>query len=94
LGALEYYNNIGVTVDDNSMRVIEYNNSTGATGDDIVGVIDNCIMGHVEDGDRMGAGDYRSIVALGSYNNVGTMPNESNVELGVCRLTIPSRTSQ
>jgi hypothetical protein len=28
----------------------------------------------------MGAGDYRSIVALGTYNNVGTMLNDSSVE--------------
>jgi hypothetical protein len=38
----------------------------------------------------MGVGDYRSIVALGGYNNVGTMLNDSSVEHGVCRVTVPS----
>jgi hypothetical protein len=55
-----------------------------------MGVIDDGVMGHVEDGDRMGAGDYRSIIALGSCNNVGAMLNDSSVELGVWRVTIPS----
>ena len=94
MGALGYYNSIGATVGDNRLRAIEYNNITGATEADVVGVIDDGIMGRVEDGDRMGAGDYRSIVARGSDNNVGTMPSESSVELGVCRVTIPSRISQ
>ena len=55
-----------------------------------MGVIDDSVMGHFEDGDRMGAGDYRNIVALGSYYNVGTMLNDNSVDFGVCRVAIPS----
>jgi hypothetical protein len=90
MGAVGYYNNIGAKLDDNSMRAIEDNNITGAIEDDIMGVIDDGVMGHVVDGDNMRAGDYRSIVALGSYNNMGTMLNDSSVELGVCSVTISS----
>jgi hypothetical protein len=72
------------------MRAIKDNNIIGVLEDDIMGVIDDGVMGCVEDGDSMRAGDYRSTVALGNYNNVGTMLNYSSVELGVCRVTIPS----
>jgi hypothetical protein len=88
MGVLGYYDIIAARVDDNSMRAIDDNNITEAIEDNM-GVIDDGVMGHVEDGESMGAGDYRSIAALGSYNNVGTMLNDRSVELGVCRLTIP-----
>jgi hypothetical protein len=90
MGVLGYYNSIGARVDDNSMRTIEDNNITGAIKDDIMGGINDGVMGHIEDGEIMRAGDYRSIVALGSYSNAGTMLNDSSVEFGVCRVTIPS----
>lgn len=77
-------------MDNNSMRAIEDDNTIGAIEDDIMGVIDDGVMGHVVDGDNMRAGDYRSIVALESYNNMGTMLNDSSVDLGVCNVTIPS----
>ena len=90
MGALGYYNSIGARVDDNNTRTIEDNNITGAIEDDIMGVRDDGVMGHVEDGESKTASDYRSIVALGNYNNVGTMLNDSSVEHGLCRVTIPS----
>jgi hypothetical protein len=79
MGVTGYYNSIGGRVDDNNKGAKE-DNVTGAIEDDIVGVIDDGVMGRFEGGDCMGAGDHRSIVALGSYNNVGTMLNNSNVE--------------
>ena len=74
-----YFNIIGVRMDDNSKRAIEDNNVTGATENDIMGVIDDGVMGHVEDGDSMRACDYLSIVAIGSYNDMGMMLNDSTV---------------
>ena len=67
-------------MDDNSMGAIEDNNITGTIEDNIMGVIDDCVMGFTEDDNSMGAGDYCSIVAVGSYNNMGTILNDSSAE--------------
>jgi hypothetical protein len=64
---------------DDSVGTIQ-DNVTGAIKGDIMGVRDDGVMGSFEGGDCMGAGDYRSIAALGTYNNVGTMLNDSSVE--------------
>lgn len=77
-------------MNDNSIEDIEDINIIEAIKGDIMGFINGGVMGHIEDGNRMGVGDYRIIVALGAYNNMGTMLNDSSVELGVCRVTIPS----